>query len=556
MAEFLRLKKSNCKNCYKCIRNCPVKSIRFSGNQAHIVSDECILCGHCFVVCPQNAKEIDDQTEKVKFLLQGDAPVYVSLAPSFIALFDDVGIDEMESALKQLGFAGAEETAIGATMVKNEYERILDEENRDILITSCCPSVNLLIQKYYAHLLPHLADVMSPMEAHCIDIKKRHPGCKTVFIGPCLAKMDEADRYESGVDAVLTFENLSEWFKEKNVEPKQIVNDKPQSRTRLFPTAGGIIESLSKKRDDYTYLTVDGAENCISVLEELRGGELHNCFIEMSICHGSCVGGPVMEKYRHTPLSHIKAVRDFAGNEDFDVQDEEAIRKAFPIINRSISEPSEKELNDILLKMGKKTPADELNCGSCGYDTCREKAKAIFLGKADVSMCLPYLMKKTETFSDNITRNTPNGIVVVNDELEVQQINRSALNLMNIKYASDVVGDYINRILDTDDFENVLKTGRSLKDKREYLAEYGKFIEKTIIRDRESGVMICIMRDVTAEEDERRKKEEISAKTVEIADNVVDKQMRIVQEIASLLGETTAETKIALTKLKESIKDE
>lgn len=204
MADCLTLKKSNCKNCYKCIRHCPVKSIRFSGNQAYIIGNECILCGQCFVVCPQNAKQIVDETEKVKVLLQSDAPVYVSLAPSFIANYENVGIGAMRKALIKLGFADVEETAVGATMVKREYERMLDAGERDVLISSCCHSVNLLIQKYFPKELAYLADVLSPMQAHCADIKKRYPGAKTVFVGPCVAKKDEAAYYEGIVDAVLT----------------------------------------------------------------------------------------------------------------------------------------------------------------------------------------------------------------------------------------------------------------------------------------------------------------------------------------------------------------
>ena len=175
MPNCLTLKKSNCKNCYKCIRHCPVKAIRFSGNQAHIIGNECILCGHCFVVCPQNAKEIVDGTEKARVLLQSGDPVVVSLAPSFIANYDGIGIESMRKALKKLGFFDVEETAIGATIVKNEYERMLREEERDIVISSCCHSINLLIQKQFPSLLQYLANVMSPMQAHCDDIKKRIP---------------------------------------------------------------------------------------------------------------------------------------------------------------------------------------------------------------------------------------------------------------------------------------------------------------------------------------------------------------------------------------------
>ena len=224
MSNCLTLKKSNCKNCYKCIRHCPVKAIRFSGNQAHIISDECILCGQCFVVCPQNAKEIVDEREKVKVLLQGEEPVVVSLAPSFIANYEGVGIESMRRALKKLGFYDVEETAIGATIVKKEYERMLREEDRDIVISSCCHSINLLIQKYFPSLLGYLADVVSPMQAHCLDIKKRIPNAKTVFIGPCVAKKDEAQSYKDIVDAVLTFEELTKWLEEEQVELEQEID--------------------------------------------------------------------------------------------------------------------------------------------------------------------------------------------------------------------------------------------------------------------------------------------------------------------------------------------
>ena len=212
MNSCLALKKSNCKNCYKCIRHCPVKSIKFSGNQAHILEDECILCGQCFVVCPQNAKEIVSETEKVKVMLMAGDKVIVSLAPSFIANYDGVGINAMKKALKQLGFFDVEETAVGATIVKQEYERMLEKEERDIVISSCCHSVNLLIQKYFPNELQYLADVVSPMQAHCKDIKKRYPDAKTVFIGPCVSKKDEAQRYPGIVDAVLTFEELTNWL--------------------------------------------------------------------------------------------------------------------------------------------------------------------------------------------------------------------------------------------------------------------------------------------------------------------------------------------------------
>lgn len=556
--DCLTLKKSNCKNCYKCIRHCPVKSIRFSGNQAYIIGNECILCGQCFVVCPQNAKQIVDETEKVKVLLGGSDPVIVSLAPSFVANYEGVGIAAMREAIKKLGFFDAEETAIGATIVKKEYERMTHEQTRDIIITSCCHSVNLLIQKYYPAELAFLADVLSPMQAHCRDIKRRYPTAKTVFVGPCVAKKDEASYYTGFVDAVLTFDELTAWFRAEGVEPKSEPDSDENSRARLFPTTGGVIKSMTDKDPGYTYMSIDGTENCIAALRDIEEGKIHRCFIEMSACAGSCVGGPVMEKFHRSPVRDYIAVEHFAGKDDFavDQPDEVKLRKVFTAIDRKEPMPSEEQIKETLRQMGKTKPSDELNCGSCGYDSCREKAIAICRGKAEISMCLPYLKDKAESFSDTIVRNTTNGLIVLNEKLEVQQINRAAQKMLNIRLASDVLGDSVVRILDPCDFADVLDSGRPIHNKRTYLAEYERYVEETIVYDREYRLLVCILRDVTEEEAQKEKKENISRQTVEIADKVVDKQMRIVQEIASLLGETAAETKIALTKLKESISDE
>ena len=559
MPNCLTLKKSNCKNCYKCIRHCPVKAIRFSGNQAHIIGNECILCGQCFVVCPQNAKQIVDETEKVKVFLQSGDPVVVSLAPSFVANYEGVGINAMRDALQKLGFYEVEETAIGATIVKNEYERMLKEDERDIIITSCCHSINLLIQKYFPAELEYLADVVSPMQAHCMDIKKKFPKAKTVFIGPCVAKKDEAEHYEGVVDAVLTFEELTNWLKEENIELKTDMDSNEESRARFFPTTGGILKTMAQDAPGYTYMALDGIENCVDALKDIESGKIHKCFIEMSACVGSCIGGPVMEKYhRSAPIKDYITIANYAGNKDFDVvqPDNMELKKQFTYIEHRLQQPSETEIYNVLRQMGKFKPSDELNCGSCGYNTCREKAIAICQGKAEISMCLPFLKDKAESFSDTIVKNTPNGLIVLNEELEVQQINEAARNIMNIRSSTDVLGDLVVRIMDPKDFMEVRTTGRDIRNKKVYLAEYKRYIEQSVVYDKDSHLLIGIMRDITDEQNEREKKESISRQTVEVADKVVDKQMRIVQEIASLLGETAAETKIALAKLKESIQDE
>lgn len=554
MTDCIALKKSNCKNCHKCIRHCPVKSIRFSGDQAHIVTDDCILCGQCFIVCPQNATQVVDETEKVKVLLNCGSPVIASLAPSFVANYDGVGIESMREALKKLGFYDVEETAVGATIVKNEYERLLHEENRDILISSCCHTVNLLIQKYYPSVLPCLADVVSPMQAHCRDIRRRYPDAKTVFIGPCIAKKDEAEHYAGIVDAVLTFDELSAWLKSKNILLKKESRACEESRARLFPIAGGILRTMQCAEPGYSYLAVDGIRQCMDVLGDVQNGALHRCFIEMSACRGSCTGGPVMER-RHKPVTAYLAVEKYAGSRDFDVRQPvlSMVKKSFSVIRHDKKMPTEEEITQILRKMNKFKPSDELNCGTCGYNTCREKAIAVYQGNAEITMCMPFLKERAEHFSDTIFKNTPNGLIVLNERLEVQQINAAAQVILNIRMPEDVLGAPVVRVLDPADFVGVLETRRGLYNQRRYLAEYLRYVDETIVYDRESHLLICIMRDVTEEQRAQDEKKELSRQTIEVADNVVDKQMRVVQEIASLLGETVAETKIALSRLKESI---
>ena len=557
MANCLTLKKSNCKSCFRCVRKCPVKAIRFSGNQAHIIGNECILCGKCVNQCPQNAKQIVDETEKVRVMLQMGMPVVVSLAPSFVANYDGAGIGAVTEALLKLGFHSVEETAIGATIVKNEYERMLREDGRDIIISSCCHSINLLIQKKYPKALQYLANVMSPMQAHCQDIKRRMPEAKTVFIGPCVAKKDEAEYYHGIVDAVLTFEELDQMLAASGISIEKTPDSLVESRARFFPTTGGVLKTMTERNPEYRYMAIDGVENCMAALKDIESGIVHKCFIEMSACVGSCIGGPVMSKNDFSFIADYMSICDFAGEKDFPVTQPESadLEKHFTFIEHALPDPTELEIMTVLRKMGKFRPSDELNCGTCGYNTCRDKAIAICQGKAETSMCLPFLRDKAESFSDTIVNNTPNGLIALNEDLEVQQINAAARRIMNLRNASDVLGESVVRILDPAVFLRVKQSGKTERD-RVFLAEYEKYVDQTVVYDKDSRTLVCIMRDVTDEEVEREKKEAFSRQTIETADRVVEKQMRIVQEIASLLGETAAETKIALTKLKESIRDE
>ena len=553
MPSILNLKNSDCRYCHRCVRRCPVKSIRFSGRQAHIITDECIYCGQCFVVCPQGAKEIVDDTERVRVMLMGEAPVIASVDPSFYACWDNCGINSIRKALKELGFTDAEEAARGATLVKREYEKQIKNKEQSVIISSSCHSINLLIEKHYPELRKYLSPVVTPMIAHAMEIKKRIPEAKVVYIGPCVAKKDET--IGTAVDAVLTFEEFDQMRLAANIEIEPEFGESEAGRTRGFPIAGGILKSMDLPDNGYTYLSVSGTKECIFAIKDLMNGNIENCFIEMSLCEGGCISGPIMEKYINSPVRHMNAVLKNVGTEDFDIEQPEDgslfMQHNVPAIRQKM--PTEAEITEILHKLDKYKPEDELNCGTCGYNTCRDKAIAIYRGNADYSMCLPAHTERAERFSNKILNNIPSGVVVVNEDLEVQQLNKTAMKLLNIDSESDVLGDSVVRILDTAPFFTVLETSKSLKKQRSYFSDYDKYFEQTIVYDRSSHILIDIISDVTEEEADSTYKKKLGRETAEIADRVVENQMRIVQEIASLLGETTAETKIALTKLKESM---
>ena len=556
MERCLQTKKSNCKNCYKCIRHCPVKSLRMTEGQAHIIREECILCGECYVVCPQAAKQVRDDISFAKELLASGAPVYLSIAPAYAARYPQHCFDDLAQAAHELGFAGAAQTAEGATVVKREYERLMQAGEQSVIISTCCHSVNTLVEKHFQEALPYLANVTSPMLMHGKMLKQANPGCKVIFIGPCISKKEEAEKYEGWIDAVLTFDEWDRWLEEAGIDLPFTQSSSKKYRANFFPTSGGILKSMDLG-DRYSYLVVDGAEDCIRALREISQGRLEHCFVEMSICKGSCVNGPLMRKEDASPVRSNLAVFHEIDQGDYPVEQprKNELVKRFEYSGVSHVTPGSKAIEEILRKMGKTSPEKELNCGSCGYNTCREKAEAVLLGKAELTMCLPYFKEKAESFSDTIIQNTPNGIIVLDEQLQIQQINSAAKELLNLQKLSPE-GEPVTRILDPVDYVLALDSGKNVYDAKKYLAEYQKYVEETIIYDKEYHILMILMKDITQEVRDRDTKEEKSKAAIEITDKVVEKQMRVVQEIASLLGETTAETKIALNRLKETLSDE
>ena len=557
MVAALISKENDCRSCYKCIRNCPTKAISFSDGQARIENDECIYCGRCYEVCPQSCKIIRDETSAVSRLLKS-GPVYASIAPSYLAAYPGTSFEKMREALIKLGFADAEETAIGATIVKKEYDRLAKEQKMDVIISTCCHSINLLVEKYYPELVGCLAPVLSPMQAHALDLKRRHPGAKVVFVGPCISKKDEIDQYPGYDENVLTFLELSKMFEEAGIEVESDPNPKSaeESLARLFPTEGGILATMAKENKDYVYLSFSGKQEVLPALENIRSGKVHRAFIELSSCPGSCVNGPAMPKGNKELVNALISIKRSAGKKDFKVDEyrQNDISKQFLGESFNLPEPSEEEIHKVLRQIGKERKEDELNCSCCGYPTCRDKAIAVIRGKASLEMCLPYLSKKASSFASYVIDNSPNGIIVVSDDLSISMAN-AAFCLFTHHEASSIVGHSLDEIMDPTLFALAL-SGEPTRGKHIELAQYGLFVEATVTYDPQYKIIVGIFRDRTAQHNEHEQYVANARKTAEITSDVIEKNMRAVQEIAQLLGESAANTKIALTNLSKTIAPE
>lgn len=559
MEHCLINKINDCKNCYRCLRKCPIKSVSFVGDESHIIHDDCIYCGKCFLECPQNVIVVRDDVVRAKRLINAGYKVIVSLAPSFISNYSEYDVEAFKGAIKKLGFFDVEETAIGATIVKKAYDEMLDE-NHDIIISSCCHTINLLIQKYYPKALPYLADVLSPMLAHGKDIKSRYgEDTKVVFVGPCISKKDEADKNSEYIDVALTFEELDQWIKSENIEIELKKEHKyvEKSKARLFPTCGGVIATMNCANPNFEYIGIDGIDECRDVLQDIIDGKIHKCFIEMSACYGSCINGPVVQKQKKSIVNNKISIKKNAGLLDFEGFNLKSgdIKYRYDKLLVSHAKPSEEQIERTLIEMGKSDKSKQLNCGSCGYSTCRDKAIAIIQGKAVKEMCLLFLMEKAQSFSDKVVANTPNGLMVLNEDLEIQLINNAMCGIVEIPDSTYALNKNVTTILDPEDFCRALG-GEKIFSKKSYLNDYDKYVENTIVYDEKFHVLICIMRDITKNEIYQQKREETLRKSIEITDNVIEKNMRAVQEIASLLGESAAATKVALSTLKETLKND
>ena len=365
--QWIEIEKGNCSDCYKCLRSCPSKAIKIIDGRAEVVKEMCIVCGHCQVVCPQHIIKVKSRLRNVQAAIDDDFQVIASIAPSFVGAFDMKYPGQFKTALKKLGFSDVSETGIGAEYVKQEYIDALKTQKYKNFITSSCPSANYLIQKYYPKCIDFLAPTVSPMLAHGKLMKKNSPNAFTVFIGPCIAKKQEAFEYKTNevINEVLTFDEIAMWLKESNIELNDLQEEDFENPTDIngasFPVKGGIFSNLKSISDiyGYQYMQADGVEACINILEALSNHELEGVCVELNMCEGSCIGGPAMPSDHPNCYVIEKRVRDFAKNKPISSEPVSSVSIENDELNRGFSEkpifmpePTEEEIVEILHSMG------------------------------------------------------------------------------------------------------------------------------------------------------------------------------------------------------------
>ncbi|QBG45987.1 4Fe-4S dicluster domain-containing protein [Verrucomicrobia bacterium S94] len=545
---------TDCRDCYKCVRHCPVKAIKIENGHAEVIPERCIACGLCVHTCPAGAKKVRNDLTRAKNLLQRKSKVIASLAPSYAGEWPDTAPEAIVGALKQLGFYAVSETALGAEAVTRSLAESLNHARPGLHISTACPVVVDLIRKYRPEFTGCLSPLLSPMQAHARYLKEHYgPDTAVVFIGPCIAKKCESDEFSGLTDIALTFSELAEWLDECGIIPAESAPAafEPQEAKHgaLYPLAGG----MNKTLEDYPLpqtelLAMNGLEAVIQTLENLDTESLGTpVFLEALACPGGCIGGP-QTKARQTLLAGELAIRRNACPQRPSAP-ARAIAHSFSPVPPTTDRLTEAELRSALERVGKYKPTDELNCGGCGYETCRTFAEALFYETAEPDMCLSYLRKQAQKKANALLRCMPSGVVIVDDTLRVIECNENFARLAGeetlLAYEArpGLEGADLRKILPFAPlFSEVNRSGR------EYHSDTLRFDERLLkisIFPIETGKSVgATLLDVTQTEYRR---ELIARKARE----VIDKNMAAVQDIACKLGEHMADTEILLRSIAE-----
>jgi len=556
--------KARCQDCYKCVRECPVKAIQVVDDSAAVMPERCVYCGNCVNVCPVGAKKVRDDLGRAKLLLKRKTKVIASLAPSFVSEFPGVEPGRLIHALRILGFSVVSETALGAEEVSAACAVALENGGPGAYISTACPTVVELIRRYHPDQLPSLTRLVSPLLAHC-KILQREFGedIGIVFIGPCISKKLEADARPELLDVVLTFADLRRWLEERGIDPAaepcteaDVFLPKGARDGALYPADGGMNRGIAHRQNtaDVKFMAFSGIHYLQEAMEGLRGHDLkQKLFLELLACEGGCVNGPQVGKTCGTALKWLQ-VLDYASEPTG-----EAPKPTLDLYSEATASPVREthpdpvEIARALRRLGKMLPEDELNCGGCGYDNCRSLAMALLEGWAEPNMCVSYMRKLAMNKANALIRSMPAGVVIVDENLMVVECNR--------RFAETLGGD-TPMIFDAKpgmEGADIVKLApemrsffaRGLESDIEALRKdvrvEDRVLRLTVFTVEPGRIVGGVLQDITEPAVQR---EQIMQK----AQEVIRKNVTTVQQIAYLLGENAAETEMILESLSSSFR--
>jgi iron only hydrogenase large subunit-like protein len=550
-----------CQDCHKCIRECPVKAIRVEDGYARVVPELCIMCGNCVLACPSSAKRVRDDLPAVMALLKSGRKVIASLAPSFVAQFSGVSPAQLIHALKKLGFHAASETALGAQQVSASVSALMRSEPKQIWISSACPVVVDFISKYHPECQPHVFGVLSPLLTHC-KMLRAHYGddIAIVFIGPCIAKKTEAELHPELLDAVLTFEDLDHWLDEEGIHLDEItgtLEDRFQPNEAeegaLYPIDGGMIPGAAGNHEfnSSQFMSFSGLANVEQALKGISEWKPeNNIFFELTACAGSCVNGPKagrntsVARRRYDILHYAKPACEFPRKLSLGI---ESNYSASPVAR---NEYSDQQLQEALRTVGKYSAEDELNCGGCGYDSCRDFAHALIAHNAERMMCATYTRKLAQKKANALLKKMPSAVVIVDENLKIIECNLNFAHLFaaDVEQSKDLEGSALDAVIPFSYlFNRVLDSGEDIVG---HDIRYQRSILNTSIFSIEPHSVMCgIFQDITKP---IFQKEQIIGRARE----VIQKNLKTVQQIAFLLGENAADSEIILNSIVRSFSPE
>lgn len=555
--------KARCRDCYRCVRVCPVKAIRMHAGQAYVVEERCLACGTCVRECPQQAKSFRNDVDRAIRLMQSPGRKAASIAPSFAAVFPEWQRRRLPSALRRLGFSYVGETAIGAYHVATETARLVARRPGRRHISTACPAIVRYVERYRPAQVPDLVPVVSPMIAHARHIRQKLGAeAKVVFIGPCVAKKAEAERPElsGAVDCVLTFTELAEWLEREAVDlsacEESDFDEMPQGAARLFPLEGGSVRTAGWTADllDRDCIAASGFEEVAAALDSEPSAAAPHV-IEPLFCPQGCINGPAMPdspgcfRRRSDVLQYATPVPDAHSRAaPLPSQPQNWLDLAATFSPGAGSEPAvaEDEIRRVLERTGKANLEDQLNCGACGYRTCREKAIAVLQGLAEPEMCIPYMKRLAEQRTDRIIETSPNGIVILDGELNILHMNPAFRRFF---LSSDAVcGQPISYLMDPGPFERLV-AGEELIEMVVEHDRYNLVCHQILYPLKEERQFVGIFVNITTSQASQQQLDRLRSETVLQARELLENQLQMAETIARCLGENAARSEDLLDKL-------